>query len=174
MTYISFRRPGKHTVFAKVVYDYGLGSFVPFLLRKLKRREYDCSVLNNDNTDFMSQSYFRNFGILSLPADDEVEISIPREHFPPAPPEWLKKMANYGFSYPAVDECDFRRRVVLLVPKLPALAFWAVVTTLIRLTIALYLFVGWETRNWFWINFASMAKRYQRCVYVYQEIEYLV
>lgn len=141
LVYIQFRRPGKHTLFAKVVYEgYWNRGYTKILLRKHNQRSYDAKVLNEDRTDLRGESYFKDhFSIDFLPATAEEEISVPKEYFPPEPPEWVKKVVNYGFEYPPVDECSFRQRKLLCVVKVPALATWAVVTTLLRVMIAVYL-----------------------------------
>ncbi len=147
LAYIQFRRPGKHTLFAKVVYEefWNRGS-TQKLLRKHNQRAYDAKVLNEGRNDLLEHDYLEyHLSIGVLPETSEEEISVPKEYFPAEPPEWLKRIINYGFEYPPVDECSFRRRKLLCLIKVPALALWAVVTTVLRLIIASYLVLaGWR------------------------------
>lgn len=133
MTYISFCRPGKHTVFAKVVFwDYNNELNMNFLLNTEGIQIFSFRVLNTSKTDFVDDSHFYSMGVAVLSSSDEGEVIVPKEHFPPEPPMWLQRIANFGFERPPVDECAFRRRMLLLIIKLPVLALWFFFTTSVR------------------------------------------
>lgn len=134
MTYISFNRPGKHTVFAKVVFwDCNNESSMNFLLDTVYTQRFSFRVLNTTNTDFVEDSHFYSMGVAVLSSSDDGEVIVPKEHFPPEPPEWLQRIANFGFADPPYDECAFRGRKFWLLIKLPVLAFWFLFTTFVRL-----------------------------------------
>lgn len=134
MEYLKFRRPGKHVVFAKVIWP-SRGIHRDALKRIFSREnplEYTNKVLNDERTGFRSHLESR-YSISVLQDDAKIEVVIPPEHFPKEPPKWFKWLVNLGYEYPAVDQCQFRGRAPFVIVKIPAMLIWAVVTTLIRI-----------------------------------------
>jgi len=144
MTFITFRRPGKHILLAKVLWSNSPKIFGD-LMEKTSHRSYAVRVLNLDRTEFKGEHDGYDFlevgfsFVNTLQGHAEQEVTVSDAHFPKEPPEWLQRLANFGIDWPPVDECAFRRRELWLLPKLPALGLWAIITTLIRAVIALVL-----------------------------------
>lgn len=99
-----------------------------------------------------------------LGAVERVPITVEHDHFaPPIPVTWRSRLVNMRYSKPPVDECDYRRRVLLLIPNLflglLLLLFhtvaYTVVTTIKLACAACALLVGcriWKMQ----INFANL------------------
>ena len=155
IAFLNFRRPGNHLVFAKVVWDKRLGATEKYLreslLQKVSSRNYDLNLLNEERTGFRSTAFDLD-RVGTLANDAELEIAVPKEHFPPEPPAWLAKLVNAGFDYPPVDQCAFRRRALWAPIKLSAFGLWAIVTTIIRVIVAAFLLL----RGMRDINFAPI------------------
>jgi len=137
MEYLNFRRPGKHTVFAKIIWPwYGNREQVPrSLLYRVTPSRYRNNVLNENGDGFLEEfgSLHGFFTLYTITRGEaEFDVTIPAGHFPKEPPAWLKKLADVGYEYPAFDQCEFRKRTLLLPAILGGMAVWAVVTTLIR------------------------------------------
>jgi hypothetical protein len=160
MTYLNFRRPGNHTVFAAVVWNsFDKQGLSTRLLDRSSSREYDTIVMNRDRSEFRSVDWFENNHAPNRMLADtaEIDVIVPREHFPKEPPKWLKQLVNAGHGYPPVDQCDFRRRMLGVPFKVPFFAAWAIITTLIRfLIVVTLLFLGMRR-----INFAAVIHPWQ-------------
>lgn len=139
MTYLTFRRPGTHTVLAKVVW--AADKHLRTLTKKFSVRGYDGNILGENRDGFRAAAidYCTDWKARYLDSETDIEVAVPKEHFPSEPPAWLQRIANVGFDYPPADQCALRRRILLSPPKLFLMGLWAVVTTLIRACIALVL-----------------------------------
>ncbi len=139
MEYLNFRRPGKHTVFAKIVWP-GYGGTWDFLRSSLLQR-VNPSTYRNNLLDEDRRGWEKSFGhwntVQSLGIEAELDIVIPSEHFPKEPPAWFKWLVNVGYENAAFDQCQFRKRMLAVPLKVPVMALWAVLTTLIRVICAL-------------------------------------
>jgi hypothetical protein len=133
-TFLTFNRPGKHTVFAKIVWGLKLEEKV---MNKHDARSYEFSLLNYRHTNFESD-IFQAVNLRCLRGDADFEVEIPKEHFPKEPPAWLMRIVNVGFHYPPVDQCSFRRRLLWLPIKLFFMGIWAVIITILRVLCALF------------------------------------
>jgi hypothetical protein len=129
--YLSFKRPGHHHVFGAIVWNSegDVKQIERFYWKKVNSRTYDNDVLTYERNGL------REDGDRTEAA--EFEVTIPKEHFPKEPPAWLKRIVQWGYSYPAVDECEFRKRLSITPVKLFFAAIWAVITTFIRALLAL-------------------------------------
>ncbi len=145
MAFLNFRRPGNHTVLAKVVWC-AVGNrpdaeMKNVFLEKADHRSYSRNFLNSDRTGFRAGSFpCGDFNLVqALSGDAELEVVVPQEHFPPEPPAWLSRLVNAGFDYPPIDQCSFRRRLLAAPLKLSVFGIWAVITTTIRLIVVAFL-----------------------------------
>jgi hypothetical protein len=150
MTYLNFRRPGNHIVFAIVLWSQSIEYLNARCLSKSSRREYEYTVLNHEKNDLRPIDYFKGRICRgALEETEEIEVTVPSEHFPPEPSEWLKSLVNSGFEYAPVDQCQFRRRMLWLPLKIPAFLTWAIVTTILRAILAFFLlFPGMRDIDW--------------------------
>jgi hypothetical protein len=133
IAYLNFRRPGKHTVFAKVVY----GDKLKNLLGKTSDTQYNFRVLDWERNLVTDEKFLDRFQINTIEGKAELEVVIPEEHFPKEPPAWLMKLANIGFDYPPIDQCSFRRRLLFSPPKLFFMGIWAGLKIITRAILAL-------------------------------------
>ena len=147
MAYLNFRKPGNHTVYAKVIYSSDIKKTKRDILIKQSHTQYRYRLLSIDGHSWWENPIIDYASFTHIEA--EMDVSIPKEHFPAEPPLWLKSIVNYGHEFPAVDPCMFRRRLIYCLPKLPLFGAWAVITTLLRLVIALVAtFLGFRGVNW--------------------------
>ena len=59
--------------------------------------------------------------------EDTVEVTVSPEYFAKEPPEWLKSWANLWHEFPAADQCQLRRRMlVALTVQPPVVALWLI------------------------------------------------
>lgn len=119
--YLNFRRPGKHTVFAKIVY----GDGIKRLLNKVSDTQYNLRVFDWERKLWSDEDFLGRLETRTIEGKAELEVVIPQEHFPKEPPAWLMKLANIGFDYPPIDQCSFRRRLLFALPKLFFMGIWA-------------------------------------------------
>jgi hypothetical protein len=155
MTFLNFRRPGNHTVFAKVVWCDGDKPTATKLMKnglldKIDARSYSQKVLNSSRTGFRNEEYIVSSAgtVHCLLSETDIDVMVSREHFPKEPPAWLSKFVNVGYDYPPIDQCSFRRRGLALLPRLLGFGLWAVITTLLRvIAVAFLLFRGMRNIN---------------------------
>ncbi len=145
MAYLTFRRPGNYTVFAKIVWGSGSFEKVKAFRRELLRQYRSGvyvelgNVLNETRTGFMPKKYLKQWNVRTLHGTARLVVAVPRDHFPPEPSAWLKWTANVGFNRTATDPCQFRRRLIGSPFKLIGMGLVAVITTIIRLCTAFVL-----------------------------------
>jgi hypothetical protein len=142
MAYLNLRRPGKHTVFAKVVWSRGGPQAKEYLLqlvRKYSYRSHEKRLLDRESHNLVSDEYFYdNHCVNVLPHTEKVEVMVPKEHFPPEPAEWWKNIVNLGYSYPPIDQCEFRQRTMLLPLRIVIFGIGAVISTVAKIVAALF------------------------------------
>jgi hypothetical protein len=137
MAYLNFCRPGKHTVLATVLWGSGFAPMQKICMERSNRHAYIQELLGWDRTNLRRYEFSdHEIGMLPNSATAALEVTIPAEHFPKEPPAWLRRPVNFQFPYPPVDECDFRRRCLVALPRLAYFGVWAVITTFIRAIIA--------------------------------------
>jgi len=146
MAWLNFRRPGKHEVFATVLWGGKLSTIEALCLARSDRWRYEQSVLDRKRRRIEKSYAFHENEIGMLRTGDgeypnmaKLEVMVPAEHFPKEPPKWIAGLANFHFECPPVDQCAFRRRCMVAPLRLPWFVFWAIITTIIRVVIALAL-----------------------------------
>jgi len=116
MTYISFCRPGMWKVFATIVWGNYSNLHDAFLRQRSIHQyhkfyvstyglEYDFirdACANHNGSKFKQESL-----------SSKIEIQVPVEVFAPNPPAWEQAIVNFGFEFPPVDQCAYRRRRLL-------------------------------------------------------------
>jgi hypothetical protein len=141
MTYISLRYPGKHLIFACLVWQSNNSSRRELLrmrskfLSKTNVYSYENRVIRHGGPPSSDDTYFgepvqfneheyagldlyiREWGAVSYRIDkvapaEPYEIEVPKEYFAKEPPKWLSRWVNLWHSYPPVDQCSFRRRAI--------------------------------------------------------------
>src|SRR3989344_4161029 len=119
MTYVGFRFPGKHRVFARLVWSSSNSlTLRKKILEQNSRGKYEYQVLDALRDAFRDKIVSVDQKALSIDCD-EFEIDVPRGYFAKEPPNWLKWYANWGYKYLPVDECEFRKRAYVAgLPKL--------------------------------------------------------
>jgi hypothetical protein len=153
MTYLNFRRPGTHKVFARIVSSDNKKTIFRMCLDRRNRRSYDVELFNYEGTELRDvETLQERLQISVMPTGAELGVVVPSEHFPKEPPIWVKRLVNAGFGYPPIDQCDFRRRMLFCPIKLPVLAMLAVLITTCRALCALVL----SLRGMRGINFAAV------------------
>lgn len=132
MTFISFRRPGSVKLLAGLM-DLG-DSAAKNILKKVNSRRYDWAIL--EGNELTNNSFTYSLGANLWAKAEIVTLNIPADHFPAEPWPWVRQMADLGYSFPANDQCQLRRRSLGIPIKLLGLGLWAVLTTLIRIVVA--------------------------------------
>ena len=144
---ISFYSSGKHTILATVVVGESLGSVKNIFLRAHCDFMYRAVLLLNDSMfPKKCPDIFFDFEYLQdnetqeqphlLPEDFRfqgkekisayMDVEVPDGVFAREWPPWVKTWANRWFSNPPLDQCDFRKRLILSVTTQPfiVLPFW--------------------------------------------------
>lgn len=129
ITYVGFRYPGTHKVFARLVYPQKgqLHNMENYFLERVSRYQYNREIVTYEQDDLRLAGY-EAYGV----AGDELEVEMPKEYFAKEPVPWLKRWANMWHKYPHADECEFKKRVLLAfsLKWIAVLAFFLVRTSL--------------------------------------------
>jgi len=154
LTYLTFRWPGKHRVFARLFWprehDVSLAGLRKLFLKKETKNEYDINVLGFEKTQVRTD--FCNFSLilskqLEGVAGADFDVVVPAEYFAKKPPAWLRWWANLWCEYPPVDECHFRRRCILAFTiQPPLILLWLVARTPVGLLYVVWLLL-WGLRG---------------------------
>lgn len=159
MTFITFRLPGKHRIFARLFWGEKVEKIQEFFLDRQSRYIYSNNVLNYEGNAFRSglgaiekwdgYKYMVDSGY-TLIDHFEMDVEVGKEHFAKEPPQWLKRWVNMPYVYEPADQCQFRKRMLFaftLQPPLTllyiivrsisclALAFWGILVCARGLTL---------------------------------------
>lgn len=138
MTYISFRRPGKHTLAAFVL----LGSRPNVERRVLSKHSHHSyeNMLFGDHYHDTAQSLderlnrvrievaYGDFGDAVLSGMKvasrvaELDVEVPKGLFAKEPPKWVRNYVGIFFKYRPEDQCHLRKRMIFTGPLLPFVA----------------------------------------------------
>lgn len=138
MTYVMFRFPGTHTVFARLVWAEEFAKMEKYLLERSSRSNYQNHMLDHKRTGFRE-----NIGNQYYEEDEkrhfidqryievepfELNVEVGKEHFAKEWPDWVKWWVNLPYAYPPVDQCQFRERMPFAVLVQPfGVAFFLLV-----------------------------------------------
>ncbi len=179
MMFVNFRKPGAHTILAVV-----LRNMTPkggeSIMKKYDRFRYNINLTRNlpgNGGPAFSEYAPETYSEYWTEIQTELEVAVPKEHFPKEPPEFLRKLVNFRSEYEATDPCMFRRRLLALTFKLPIWAAAAILIVSYRFVVATLLSVlgfrevDWSAilhpnekqtfevwnltsfkNNWFWVN----------------------
>jgi hypothetical protein len=114
MAYVTFLRPGKSRIFVLLVdpRDFDRGDIDWWLSKK--GRVYHSDLLSyhaQEVGERLSIHRHHSLNNESL-AKAELDIEMPVECFAKLPPKWVRNWANMMFDAPAVDQCQFRKRLI--------------------------------------------------------------
>ena len=143
MTYVSFRYPGKHKVYAKLFWllpeDGSPGrertaKLRKCFLEKCNRNRYERNVLENFNHEAFGHEplEIRNgFSILwanfSPSPKASLDVEVQPGYFAKEPPAWLGWWANLWWKYGPTDQCELRKRKILAFTVQPlAVLAWVI------------------------------------------------
>lgn len=118
MTYVGFRFPGTHTIYARIVWRNGDKKSVKkmnnYYLERYSRRSYRNSVLtgNSDDGFCLDNIGLSDLHALDLPEAEPVEVAVDNGHFAKEPPAWVSNWVNWLYRFPPEDQCEFRRRTI--------------------------------------------------------------
>lgn len=137
MTYVSFRWPGEHTLHAKLFWceTDKVKLMKSHFLERSSKKGYENNIFKqfDDGPKYLNSldNWTGDVPVSDTP-QTEMKISVPKEYFAKEPPEWLKSWTNLWFDYPPVDQCAFRRRLILaLTIQPPVYAVWLVLRTIL-------------------------------------------
>ncbi len=108
--YVQLHKPGKNTIFAKIVCGKYRELWDEFLKRY--RNEYYTNIVDNDGAPCSLDSYnvYRDNGYHEIEANLSVEV--PEELFAQKSSEWLTNWVNSFFNETPIDQCHFRKRMI--------------------------------------------------------------
>ncbi len=140
MTYVGFRFPGKHLIFARLIWPYSnqMKKLRKEVLSRRNSRYYEEDILDADRTEI--KEYFSSvpFGASKLPQADPLEVEVDKGHFAAEPSQWLQRYVNLWFDFAPVDQCAFRRRMIgAFTYQLIVMLFWWTVKAVVRMAVFL-------------------------------------
>ncbi len=110
--YVQLHKPGKNTIFAKIVWGKDKRLWNKFLRRS--RNEYETDVVDDVGVPCLSDSYH---GI-----ETNLSVEVPKELFAQKSSEWLTNWVNSFFNEAPIDQCHFRKRMIFAFTIQPILA----------------------------------------------------
>ncbi len=150
MDYNMFQRPGKHRIFAAIVWDEedDVKSLKKCFLSK-NGWDYKCSLLDYEKTQWVYKPS-------NLVGAETIDAEVPKQFFAKEPPVWLEKWVNLIFfkNNPPKDQCQFRRRCIyaftlqpflLIIVAVVFVVFFLVPRSIV--SVALFLLVGLRKIN---------------------------
>ncbi|MCX6761555.1 MAG: hypothetical protein NTY33_01795 [Candidatus Moranbacteria bacterium] len=108
MTFVTFNWPGKNSLHAQIVGAGNVQEMKEYFLRKNNRYQYANYIFFKEDGGLGDIPY-SIYSIRSV----RYEIIVSAEFFAKKPPAWLERWVNFGYEYPAVDQCQLRRRMIL-------------------------------------------------------------
>lgn len=138
MEWLEFNRPGRHTVYATIVWDGDSRFRARWLLRKIGG-SFEWRMFNCDDK-FSRTSWSSLTSEYSLD-EGSLDVVVAEEFFAKEPPAWLSWWVNLWFGAMEVsrptNQCSFRRRAILAFTIQPVPVFiWALLKSLTRLVVA--------------------------------------
>lgn len=131
MRFIEFRRPGRNIIHAAIVWEHKNGRFLErSLMRKDGYGDYRCSFIEPHPKNFVNgyfvghETYsdqYQSLGATTL------DVEVPQNMFAKEPPRWLSAWVNYWFTWAPVDQCHFRRRMLVAFTIQPIAVLVAVI-----------------------------------------------
>ncbi len=139
LTYVGFRYPGKHLLFAKIVWPSDTLKYMQKgLIQKDSPTRYSYFVLDDDK--FMEFSgLFVHEAANGLSEAEPIEFQVDRGHFAKERSDWFRRLVNVPYRYAAVDECHLRKRMVGAILLLPFAIAWSLVASVVGLAYGLLL-----------------------------------
>lgn len=148
---IEFSQPGNYLICASIVTAYRNPKNKGVTYRELK-------VLTEPNkwgefkyclTSNHEYKAWEATNLSFLEHHEQVTVVVSQEFFAAKPADWLWEYVNLWHERTPRDQCMFRRRAILAVPKTLAVIFYAFIVPLINLLIALILLsYGRRYLNW--------------------------
>ena len=144
MEFFEFHAPGRHRVFAKVVWFFGNSAKrdqdQEELYRFFNQFQYKVRESLVDRSGKLNESITK-LGNIRMPSDiafASVDVVVPEGHFAKEPAEWEKWWVNLWFESQPRNRCQFRKRRILAyffqpVVVLPWLVFKVTATALYTL-----------------------------------------
>jgi hypothetical protein len=135
MAYVTFLRSGSNRIFAFLTSRYNDLDRV-FQSSRSGEGKWEHNILSyynqkeNDDLCPCDGSFLIQAQIATL------DIDLPKECFAKPPPEWLSNIANWFWQYKPIDQCAFRRRVLLSVFPFPIAPILALLSMVLRFIVA--------------------------------------
>ena len=129
MVYLQFTRPGQNVVHATIVwhrYDNGdelkkaIFSLYGFDRRGYPQYSHEVLTYGKDGFTDFDEDIGRH------PGQETLSVEVPAEMFAKEPPRWLKRFVGYFFDVNNVDQCHFRRRLILSILAIPLAVLWVI------------------------------------------------
>ena len=146
MEWLEFNRPGRHTIYATIVWDVwgddkGFEFLTQWLLRGSRSGVFTYEMFNGDGV--FSRIRHSVVGKHSLD-EGSLDVVVAEEFFAKEPPAWLNWWVNLWFGAMEIsrptNQCSFRRRAILAFTIQPIPVFiWALLKSLMRLAMAVVL-----------------------------------
>lgn len=158
MEYLQFHKPGKHTLYATVVYTKDGSaknalSIRQYLLSRYgSRGKFRTTLVKDEWVDNLCVRTWDPYDIaimrgLYYCGEFSADVVVSEDLFAPEPPEWLENWASLVWDSPNDDQCDFRKRVIFsftVQPIVLAMAglFIAVAWTVASVVKSLWALIG--------------------------------
>lgn len=165
MAYLTFYRAGDHTIFGAVIWEQNSDEK---RLRQILLKQvgycYDFSLFDDEghflSSDGLEKVEEQNgLCFYSVPADEDkkdypasatLKVSVDKRFFAKDPPSWLRDWVNLWFNHDPVDQCSFRRRMILAFTlQPPAVGLVLIFSFLLRSFLLFFgTFLGLRGLNW--------------------------
>lgn len=118
--------------------------------RFMGRRVFDVQISDLEELQYLEHTYRYRVGNSMAEGEpiaaQTISISVPKEIFAPEPSEAVKAYGNYFFRHEPGDQCDFRRRQLVMIPGFFA---WVAIEGLKRTGTLLW---GMIALLFFWVH----------------------
>lgn len=108
MAFITFYRPGKNRIMARVTKS--KSDIEQWMERSDGTWKYDVFNFPNDWESEDSSKYLRAKIWVDSRLWNYMDVDLPAECFAKEPPEWEKTWVNFFFKKKSVDQCEYRKR----------------------------------------------------------------
>jgi hypothetical protein len=153
--YLQFTRPGDSAIIAMVIdiEDTWKAERVTEWVRSPER----VSLQVNEKTNVVSDIWGSSFVVSFVQ-----RVSVPAELFAPPPPKFLRTLVTQFFPAYAVDQCHFRRRVLLSLPLFAGQQLYGLFARLSTLLFGLFMLQrGMQPKALFAINPHDFARSFE-------------
>ncbi len=159
--YVQFNRPGENVIVAVVV-DLASKQMLRVADDWVKGRETPSIWLDDSEKEIEHLSFFYTF------AHFIQKVVVPKELFAPPPPKFLRSLVTQFFPAYAVDQCHFRKRLIMSIIMSIPVQLYGVFARFGSLLYGLFMMKrGMSMRNFFAFNPHDFARGFDKSFWFY-------